>query len=106
MSRFRLSKQASEDLVAIYIQSHDQFGPRQADRYQDELEGVFQRLAASPGVARLRLDYEPPVRVFAHKAHVIIYDEEPEGVLIQRVRHGHEDWRSNPHGEDNDRSTP
>jgi len=51
MSRYRLSVAASEDLIAIYIQSHDQFGPRQADRYQDELEALFNRLAASPGCA-------------------------------------------------------
>jgi toxin ParE1/3/4 len=99
MSRYRLSAEASEDLIAIYIQSHDQFGPRQADCYQDEL---FNRLAASPGVARLRTDYDPPVRVFTFKAHVVIYDEEPDGVLIQRVRHGHEDWQ----GDSDEREQP
>lgn len=103
MSRYRLSVEASEDLIAIYIQSHDQFGPRQADRYQDELEALFNRLSASPGVARLRTDYDPPIRVFTFKAHVVIYDEEPEGVLIQRVRHWHEDWLSDPQGDSDER---
>jgi len=98
MSRFRLSVQASEDLIAIYIQGHDQFGPRQADRYQDELTAVFQRLAAFPGLARLRPEHQPPVRILPHKAHVIVYEEEAEGVIIQRVRHGHEDWQGDPRG--------
>ena len=106
MSRYRLSVEASEDLIAIYIQSHDQFGPRQADRYQDELEALFNRLAASPGVARLRTDYDPPIRVFTFKVHVVIYDEEPEGVLIQRVRHGHEDWRTDPQGDSDEGEQP
>jgi toxin ParE1/3/4 len=99
MSGYRLSKEASEDLVAIYIQGHDQFGTGQADRYQDELDALFRRLAASPGMARLRLEYDPPMRVFAFKAHVIIYDQEQDGVLIQRVRHGHEDWQGATGGE-------
>ncbi len=106
MSGYRLSREASEDLVAIYIQSHDQFGPRQADRYQDELDALFRRLAAAPGMAWLRLEYDPPVRVFVFKAHVIIYDQEPDGVLIQRVRHGHEDWHGDPHGSSDERSEP
>ena len=100
MSRYRLSVEASEDLIAIYIQGHERFGPLQTDPYQDELTALFGHLAAFPGLARLRLDYEPPVRVFAYKPHVIIYDEEPGGVVIQRVRHGHEDWRGDPRGGD------
>ena len=44
-------------------------------------------------MARLRLEYDPPMRVFAFKAHVIVYHQEQDGVLIQRVRHGHEDWQ-------------
>ncbi len=106
MSRFRLSAEASEDLIAIYIQGHDQFGPRQADRYQDELEALFLRLAAFPGLARLRPEYQPPVRVFTHKSHVIVYEEEPEGVLVQRVRHGHEDWHDDPKGAEREREQP
>jgi len=106
MSRYRLSVEASEDIIAVYIQSHDQFGPRQADRYQDELEALFNRLAASPGVARLRTDYDPPIRVFTFKAHVVIYDEEPEGVMIQRVRHGHEDWQTDSQGDSDEGEQP
>jgi toxin ParE1/3/4 len=98
MSRFRLSVAASEDLIAIYIQGHDQFGPRQADRYQDELTAAFQQLAAFPGLARLRSEHQPPVRILPHKAHVIVYEEEADGVLVLRVRHGHEDWRNDPLG--------
>lgn len=106
MSRYRLSVEASEDLIAIYIQGHDRFGPLQTDRYQDELETLFNRLAASPGVARLRTDYDPAIRVFTFKAHVVIYDEEPEGVLIQRVRHGHEDWQTDPQGDSDEGEQP
>ena len=47
MSRYRLSVEASEDLIAIYIQGHDRFGPLQTDRYQDELTALFGQLAVT-----------------------------------------------------------
>ena len=98
MRRYRLSAEADEDMVTVYIQGHDRFGPFQADRYHDELEALFGRLADFPELGRLRQEYHPPVRIASHKAHVIVYEETPDGVLIIRVRHGHEDWRTSPVG--------
>jgi len=34
--------------------------------------------------------------VHPYKAHLVVYVVEEEGVLILRVRHGHEDWVNNP----------
>ena len=93
MSRFRTTDQADEDLIAIYIQGYDQFGPQQAERYQDGLEAAFQRLADYPALTRLRTEFNPPVRAFSYMSHVIFYEEEPGGVVILRLRHGHEDWQ-------------
>lgn len=93
MSRFRTTDRADEDLIAIYIHGLDQFGPRQADIYWDGLNALFQRLADYPRLARLRTEFDPPVRVFSYASHLVLYDEEPGGVVIVRVRHGHEDWQ-------------
>ena len=98
MRRYRLSAEADEDMVAVYLQGYDRFSPLQADRYHDELEALFERLAEFPELGRLRHEYYPPVRIAPHKAHVIVYEETPDGVLIIRVRHGHEDWRFSPAG--------
>lgn len=103
MSRYRLSEQASEDLIAIYIQGYDLFGPAQADRYQDSLTDLFERLSHYPGLAWLRAEHDPPVRIFAHKAHLVVYEDEPEGIFIVRVRHAHEDWQNDPTGNAGDR---
>ena len=40
----------------------------------------------------------PPVRAFSFKAHVVICEDAPDGVVILSVRHGHEDWQNDPVG--------
>ena len=98
MKRHRTSREADEDLIAIYEQGFDRFGPRQADQYLDELELAFERLAEFPGLGRLRTEHQPAVRTLSFGAHVIVYEEDDVGVLIIRVRHGREDWRTDPRG--------
>jgi len=95
---FRLATEADEDLVAVFVQGCDLFGARQADRYVDELFGVFRRIATNPTLSRLRVEFDPPVHAVRHKAHVVIYDVDAQGVTILCVRHGREDWQSDPLG--------
>ena len=40
----------------------------------------------------------PAIRAFSFKAHVVIYEDAPDGVVILSVRHGHEDWHEDPLG--------
>lgn len=44
------------------------------------------------------MEYSPVVRVHPYRAHVIVYQIENGGIVIVRVRHGHEDWESSPLG--------
>lgn len=98
MSVYRLAQRADDDILAVYLQGFELFGERQADRYHDDLHALFRKLADHPAMARLRAEITPPVRAFAFKAHVVIYEEVPDGVVILSVRHGHEDWQENPLG--------
>lgn len=98
MNRYRLAATADDDVLVLYMQGAQQFGERQADRYHDELIGVFERLADFPRIGRVRIGVDPPIRALSHGAHVVVYREEPGGVLILRVRHGHEDWQDDPIG--------
>lgn len=106
MSSYRLSNAADADLVAIFLRSLDDFGIRQAERYRDELKAQFERLGEFPDLARLRTEYEPALRVATHKAHVIIYEVDGGDIVIVRVRHGREDWRTDPRGAQTDGDTP
>lgn len=98
MSVYRLTRRADEEIFAAYLQGFERFGEQQADRYHDDLHALFLKLADHPAMARLRSELSPPVRVFAFKAHVVIYEEVPDGVVILSVRHGHEDWHEDPLG--------
>ena len=93
---YRLSRAADVDLVRIYAEGFVQFGPNQADAYNDRLFAAFDLIASNPAIARERTEYEPPVRIHPVGAHVVIYVETDDGVLIVRVRHGREDWLSDP----------
>lgn len=98
MSVYRLSRQADDDILAVYMQGFERFGERQADRYHDDLHDLFLKLADHPAMARLRSELTPPGRALAFKSHVVIYEEVPDGVVILGVRHGHEDWQEDPLG--------
>ena len=93
---YRLSRAADADLVRVYAESYVRFGPNQADAYNDRLFAAFDLIAANPAIARERTEYAPPVRIHPVGTHVVVYVETDEGVLIVRVRHGREDWRSDP----------
>jgi toxin ParE1/3/4 len=95
---WRLSADADEDLVAVFIQGCDLFGVRQASHYIDALYAIFPLLAVNPEMARLRSEFEPTFRIYRFKSHLIFYEEVDEEVLILRVRHGHEDWQADPRG--------
>lgn len=98
MRVYRLTRRADDDILAAYLQGHELFGERQADRYHDDLIALLQRLADHPAMARVRSEIAPPVRAFPFKAHVVIYQDAPDGIVILGVRHGHEDWQSDPLG--------
>ena len=79
MTRYRLTRQADRNLGENYLYAAEQFGIRQADQYADELEHVFDLLAADKIRAGLRRH--------EHAGHVIFYRPAGEGVLIVGIVH-------------------
>ncbi len=60
---------------------------------------TFELLVQFPGLARERVELTPPVRIHPCGVHVIVYLVMETGdVLIVRIRHGREDWISDPTG--------
>ena len=95
MPGYRLTKAAADDLVAIFIESLDQFGSVQADHYHAGLEAAFEFLVEYPRAARLRQEIAPPVRVYPYKSHQVVYELTPDDmIVILRIRHAREDWTS------------
>ena len=96
---YKLSVKAEEDILNIFLEGVRLFGSHQAEKYHSDLERTFAFLAQTPSAARLREELSPPVRIHPFGAHLVVYLTEDSGdVLILRVRHGHEDWDSDPVG--------
>lgn len=90
---FRVSRAAASDLVRIFEHGIQQFGAAQAMRYLDGFEAAFLHLAEYPLSCPERADLYPVQRMYPCGAHLIFYEiEEGGGILIIRIRHGHEDW--------------
>jgi len=64
----------------------------QAQTYLVGMITALEQLADNPKVARLRSDIDPPVRVYRHASHMIIFSEDHEQLDIIRIRHIHENW--------------
>jgi toxin ParE1/3/4 len=96
---FQLTEQAERDVIQIYRYTAEAFGLAQADAYHQRLKLTFQIIGDQPHLARERREISPPVRVHPCGAHIILYTIAPnEAALIVRVRHGSEDWQSDPLG--------
>lgn len=97
MSRLTVGSTARSDLRSIYADGLKIFGLASADSYFDGLLDVLDLLAEFPGLGRLRTELPEPARIYPYRSHVIVYDMHDGGeVRIIRIRHGREDWISEP----------
>jgi len=88
VSRYKLSRKAEEDIIAIFMYGVSQFGI-----HHDLLERTFQFLAENPEAARERVEITPAVRIHPIESHIVIYTVDEGGdIFIVRVRHGCEEW--------------
>lgn len=89
---YRLSRKAEEDILDIYLTGAEAFGEDQAERYHAGLRQTFEFLSGFPRAAPERAELGRTSRVHPYKSHIIIYRLDRTDILIQRVRHGSEDW--------------
>lgn len=97
-----LKRRARRDLEDIWSFTNARWSQRQADAYLSELAAAIARIAADPEIARERAEYDPPVRIYRCKAHIIIYRDLGDRVSIVRIRHRAEDWMTDPEGADSE----
>ena len=92
------SRAAEEDLLGIFLHGIKEHGLTQAERYKAQLDRNFRILSDHPGIARLRQEITPPVRVYPARKHMIVYTvlEDGKTVFVLRVRHHRENWMENP----------
>ena len=92
-----LHRPPKADVIRIYAEGAETFGDDKAEAYYADLTRVFDLLGDTPEMGRLRSELTPPMRIHPHGVHVIVYFVDADGnVHIVRVRHGREDWVSDP----------
>lgn len=87
MAEFYLSAEAKADLRDIALYTQAMWGREQRNSYVFELEGVFGRLAAMPGLGRSREDIRPGVFSYPAGRHMVWYRPVDTGIEILRVLH-------------------
>lgn len=90
-SRYVLRPLAEQDIADIWMDGADRWGPSQADRYFDGMVDLFELLSAQPEIARLRNEFNPPVRFHIYGSHVVIFEAIDTGISILRVLHQRRD---------------
>ena len=88
MSSYRLTKRAEADLMEIFAFGYGRFGEAQADAYAEAMEHIFDLLADNPRMGRPADSIGPGIRRHEYRAHVILYEEAAEGILILALVHG------------------
>lgn len=97
MPSYKLTPQAVNDLEAIWRYTEDEWGVIQAEFYLDQIDDAFKLLGEQPQLVPIREEFTPPVRIYHHAHHLIVYDSSsegahpqdthPEGIVIIRVLH-------------------
>lgn len=84
---YKLSKEADNDLVNLYLYGFKIFGEAQAEQYYFDLEDCIKLLCETPLMCRERIEFAPAVRIHHHGSHLIIYLIQRDHILIVRILH-------------------
>ncbi len=87
MKLYVFSKEAENDLVEIYRYGFINYGKNKADQYIEALKEKCQFLADLPNICPDRDEFNPTVKIYHHRKHLIIYVIENNGILIVRILH-------------------
>lgn len=89
---YKLSGKAAGDLENLYVFGVDTFGIDRAERYVAGLLETLAFLSDNPRAPRVRPSLGASTRSHPYRSHLIFYREIGDDILIQRIRHGREDW--------------
>ena len=83
---------AEADLAEIWNYTVEAWSEDQAEVYLTGLGQTFDRLAQFPEMARLRVEFTPPVRILPYQSHLIVYLAEGDLIDVIRVLHSRANW--------------
>jgi len=84
---YRLTRIADQDLTEIWMNSRENWGMTQADKYLSELETCFIELASHPGLGKHRPEIRSGYHSIPKNHHIIFYRQQQECIEIIRILH-------------------
>ena len=87
MQSVHLTMAATKDLADIDQYSVREWGEAQADRYLNQLEACFLRLAKNPLLGRECSTIRPGLRRIEQGRHAIFYRRTEYGISVSRILH-------------------
>jgi len=84
---YRLTRIADQDLTDIWMNSRENWGMAQADKYLSELEACFIELTSHPELGRHRPEIKSGYRSIPKNHHIIFYRQQQECIEIIRILH-------------------
>ena len=93
LTSYLLTPAAVGDLEAIWRYGAETWSPDHADSFIDKIDIALKRLVAAPEMARLRTEFNPPVRIQVVERHLIVYRISGDHLEVLRVLGGNQDWQ-------------
>lgn len=87
MADYVLSEAADRSLEDIYIYTHDNHGPAQAEAYHEAFHRMFGLLADFPYLGRSADEFRSGLRQYPQGSHVIYYSVRKGTVHIEQIFH-------------------
>ena len=94
MAKYDISKQATEDLYAIWEYTYDTWSENQADKYYAILEAAMDEIGTSPSdIGKPYNEIIPGLRAYHVRKHLIFYILQENGrAFIVRILHERMDF--------------
>lgn len=87
VAKVEYSRLAEADFLEIGDYTLRTWGEVQADKYIDQLERCFHRVAEHPAMGRSCGDAGPGLRRIEEGKHVVFYRRQAQGILVLRILH-------------------
>ena len=93
-THYRLTPKARQDLENIWQYTAEKWSMAQADKYLDGITKSFKAIVQTPLIVRERKEFNPPVHIFPHEKHIIVYMIKADHIVIVRLLGGQQDWHT------------
>ena len=90
MKTIKLTPKASRDLEDIWYYGYHHFGEDQADKYINQLSGIFQVLSDN-NIGTLRPELGEHIRALPVERHMIYFLQTDYNIIVIRILGQHQD---------------